>query len=188
MTAQAGRGRASAVSLKREEAEQADRPSQTKPGASQELGCLPDLTAQNNNEKTGQRIHNFEKIVKIKARGSAVYLELVQPQLHALTEELIHWWMRCRRNFSREQPLRKHSRRRQKDQSEQQFRFYASESDPRGARRPAERQVLTLKPTPRRRPPPARLLHGAGRLRVPRARAPRAVDVVRRRSRDRATY
>ena len=60
------------------EAEQADRPSQTKPGASQELGCLPDLTAQNNNEKTGQRIHNFEKIVKIKARGSAVYLVLAQ--------------------------------------------------------------------------------------------------------------
>ena len=78
MTAQAGRGRASAVSLKREEAEQADRPSQTEPGASQELGCLPDLTAQNNNEKTGQRIHNFEKIVKIKARGSAVYLVLAQ--------------------------------------------------------------------------------------------------------------
>ena len=66
------------VLLKREEAEQADRPSQTKPGASQELGCLPDLTAQNNNEKTGQRIHNFEKIVKIKARGSAVYLVLAQ--------------------------------------------------------------------------------------------------------------
>ena len=78
LTAQAGRGRASAVSLKREEAEQADRPSQTKPGAPQELGCLPDLTAQNNNEKTGQRIHNFEKIVKIKARGSAVYLVLAQ--------------------------------------------------------------------------------------------------------------
>ena len=78
VTAQAGRGRASAIFLKREEAEQADRPSQTKPGASQELGCLPDLTAQNNNEKTGQRIHNFEKIVKIKARGSAVYLVLAQ--------------------------------------------------------------------------------------------------------------
>ena len=59
VTAQAGRGRASAISLKQEEAEQADRPSQTKPGASQELGCLPDLTAQNNNEKTGQRIHDF---------------------------------------------------------------------------------------------------------------------------------
>ena len=78
VTAQAGRGRASAVSLKREEAEQADGTSQAKPGASQELGCLPDLTAQNNNEKTGQRIHNFEKIVKIKARGSAVYLVLAQ--------------------------------------------------------------------------------------------------------------
>ena len=56
--------RHSAFVLKREEAKQADRPSQTKPRASQELGCLPDLTAQNNNEKTGQRIHNFE-IVKI---------------------------------------------------------------------------------------------------------------------------
>ena len=78
VTAQAGRGRASAIPLKREEAEQADGPSQTEPGASQELGCLPDLTAQNNNEKTGQRIHNFEKIVKIKARGSAVYLVLAQ--------------------------------------------------------------------------------------------------------------
>ena len=69
--------RHSAFVLEREEAEQADRPSQTKPGASQEPGCLPDLTAQNNNEKTGQRIHNFEKIVKIKARGSVDYLELV---------------------------------------------------------------------------------------------------------------
>ena len=64
VTAQAGRGRASAISLKREEAEQADRPSRGPKGAPQELGCLPDLTAQNNNEKTGQRIHNFE-IVKI---------------------------------------------------------------------------------------------------------------------------
>ena len=69
--------RHSAFVLKREEAKQADRPSQTKPRASQELGCLPDLTAQNNNEKTGQRIHNFEKIVKIKARESVVYLEIV---------------------------------------------------------------------------------------------------------------
>ena len=78
VTAQAGRGRASAISLKREEAEQADGPSRGQKGAPQELGCLPDLTAQNNNEKTGQRIHNFEKIVKIKARGSAVYLVLAQ--------------------------------------------------------------------------------------------------------------
>ena len=78
LTAQAGRGRASAVSLKREEAEQADGASRGPKGAPQELGCLPDLTAQNNNEKTGQRIHNFEKIVKIKARGSAVYLVLAQ--------------------------------------------------------------------------------------------------------------
>ena len=77
------------------------------------------------------------KLEMIDVREGAVYLELVQPQLHALTEELIHWWMRCRRNFSREQPLRKHSRRRQKDQSEQQFRFYASKPDPRGARRTA---------------------------------------------------
>ena len=77
VTAQAGRGRASAISLKREEAEQADRPSRGPKGAPQELGCLPDLTAQNNNEKTGQRIHNFEKIVKIKARESVVYLEIV---------------------------------------------------------------------------------------------------------------
>ena len=78
VTAQAGRGRASAIPLKREEAEQADGPSRGPKGAPQELGCLPDLTAQNNNEKTGQRIHNFEKIVKIKARGSAVYLVLAQ--------------------------------------------------------------------------------------------------------------
>ena len=78
VTAQAGRGRASAISLKREEAEQADGASRGPKGAPQELGCLPDLTAQNNNEKTGQRIHNFEKIVKIKARGSAVYLVLAQ--------------------------------------------------------------------------------------------------------------
>lgn len=35
LTAQAGRGRASAISLKREEAEQADGTSQTKPMASQ---------------------------------------------------------------------------------------------------------------------------------------------------------
>ena len=77
VTAQAGRGRASAVSLKREEAEQADRPSQTKPGASQELGSLINFAAQDHNEKTGQRIHDFEKIVKIKARGSVDYLELV---------------------------------------------------------------------------------------------------------------
>ena len=78
LTAQAGRGRASAIPLKREEAEQADGPSRGPKGAPQELGCLPDLTAQDHNEKTGQRIHDFEKIVKIKARGSAVYLVLAQ--------------------------------------------------------------------------------------------------------------
>ena len=75
-------------------------------------------------------------------------------------------------------------RRQKKDRTEWQVPFTRQKSDPRGARRTAERQVLTLKPTPRRRPPPTRLLHGARRLRVPRARAPRAVDVVRRRPRD----
>ena len=56
--------RHSAFVLEREEAEQADRPSQAKPMASQELGSLIDLTAQDQYEKTGQRIHKFE-IVKI---------------------------------------------------------------------------------------------------------------------------
>ena len=67
--------------------------------------------------------------------------------------------------------LRTHSRRRKK-----------------GSSRPANKvsRYTNLKPTPRRRPPPTGLLHRARRLRVPRARAPRAVDVVRRRSRDRA--
>ena len=78
-------------------------------------------------------------------------------------------------------------RRRKKDRSDWTGPFTRQKSDPRGGRsRTAERQVPTLKPTPRRRPPPTRLLHGARRLRVPRARAPRAVDVVRRRPRDRA--
>ena len=84
--------------------------------------------------------------------------------------------------------LRPRRRRRKKDRTEWQVPFTRQKSDPRGARRTEERQVLTLKPTPRRRPPPTRLLHGARRLRVPRARAPRAVDVVRRRSRDGAAY
>ena len=67
--------------------------------------------------------------------------------------------------------LRTHSRRRKK-----------------GSSRPANNvsRYTNLEPTPRRRPPPTSLLHGARRLRVPRARAPRAVDVVRRWSRDRA--
>ena len=49
-------------------------------------------------------------------------------------------------------------RRQKKDRTEWQVPFTRQKSDPRGARRTAaERQVLTLKPTPRRRPPPARL-------------------------------
>ena len=56
--------RHSAFVLKREEAKQADRPSQAKPMASQELGSLINFATQDQYEKAGQRIHKFE-IVKI---------------------------------------------------------------------------------------------------------------------------
>ena len=116
VTAQAGRGRASAIFLKREEAEQADGPSQTEPGASQELGCLPDLTAQNNNEKTGQRIHDFEISIDYSSRERG--LSRTRLASTARSKKREHEWMSCRRNFSREQPLRRHSRRRKKDHTE----------------------------------------------------------------------
>ena len=50
--------RHSAFVLKREEAKQADRPSQAKPMASQELGCLINFATQDQYEKAGERIHN----------------------------------------------------------------------------------------------------------------------------------
>ena len=50
--------RHSAFVLKREEAKQADRPSQAKPMASQELGSLINFATQDQYEKAGERIHN----------------------------------------------------------------------------------------------------------------------------------
>ena len=116
VTAQAGRGRASAIPLKREEAEQADGPSRGPKGAPQELGCLPDLTAQNNNEKTGQRIHDFEISIDYSSRERGLSRTRLASTTRSKKRE--HEWMSCRRNFSREQPLRRHSRRRKKDHTE----------------------------------------------------------------------
>ena len=99
VTAQAGRGRASAISLKREEAEQADGPSRGPKGAPQELGCLPDLTAQNNNEKTGQRIHDFEISIDYSSRERG--LSRTRLASTARSKKREHEWMSCRRNFSR---------------------------------------------------------------------------------------
>ena len=82
VTAQAGRGRASAISLKREEAKQADRPPQAKPMASQQLGSLINFATQDQYEKAGERIHRFEIVVKIKARERG--LSLTRPASMAL--------------------------------------------------------------------------------------------------------
>ena len=86
------------VLLKREEAEQADRPSRGPKGAPQELGCLPDLTAQNNNEKTGQRIHDFELSIDYSSRELGLSRTRIASTARSKKRE--HEWMRCRRNFS----------------------------------------------------------------------------------------
>ncbi len=107
VTAQAGRGRASAVSIKRQEAEQADGPSRGPKGAPQELGCLPDLTAQNNNEKTGQRIHDFEISIDYSSRERGLpRTRSVQWQALRSAREWMSLQMKLQsRGFSPRQPL-----------------------------------------------------------------------------------
>ena len=67
-------------------------------GAPQELGCLPDLTAQNNNEKTGQRIHDFELSIDYSSRELGLSRTRIASTARSKKRE--HEWMRCRRNFS----------------------------------------------------------------------------------------